>query len=147
MKNLIAGQRVSRRKKQSLLSKAIAYRSSANNVNIIAQIRQKPARVKRRRSPASSFEWPRFVFGRTKDTRQAGMEPRRKNGHSSGAGLLKKAVRSSARRGGFTFPLSPFLSCLVAAGVLLLSILAFGIQDLVMPNIAYSAEPGADNEF
>ncbi|MDR2159452.1 MAG: M23 family metallopeptidase [Treponema sp.] len=146
MKHLIAGQRVLRRKKQSLLSKAIAYHRSADNVNIIAQIRQKPARVKRRRPPAPSFKWSQFFSGRLKGIRQAAAEPWKKNGRS-GPGLLKKAARLSVRRPGFTFPLPSLFSCLAAAGVLLLSILAFGIQDLVTPNLAFSAEPGADGEF
>jgi murein DD-endopeptidase MepM/ murein hydrolase activator NlpD len=109
--------------------------------------------VKRRRpsAPRPPFEWPRFVFRRKKETRQAAAEPRRKNGRSSGRGLLQKAARfsggASARRPGFTFPAPSLLSCLAAGGVLLLSILAFGLQDLVMPDPALSAEPGADGEF
>ena len=152
MKNPIAGQRVTRRKKQSLLSRAIACRSSANNVNIMTQIRQKPARVKRHRPPVSppSFRWPRFGFRRTEGARKAAGEPGRQNG-TAGPGLLKKAARLSggvsARRPGFSFPLPSLLSFLVAAGVLLLSVLAFSLQDLVKPDPAFSAEPGADSEF
>jgi murein DD-endopeptidase MepM/ murein hydrolase activator NlpD len=52
-----------------------------------------------------------------------------------------------ARRPGFTFPLPSPLFCLAAAAVLLLSILAFSLQGLVMPDLAFSAEPGADGEF
>jgi murein DD-endopeptidase MepM/ murein hydrolase activator NlpD len=153
MKNPIAGQRVIRRKKQSLLSKAIAYRGSTSNVNIITQIRQKPARVKKRCSPAPrpSFTWPQFVFGRLKGARKAAVKPRRKNGRPFGVGLLKKAAGlsggASSRRPGFSIPLPSLLSCLVAGAVLLLSVLAFSLQDLVMPDPAFSAEPGADSEF
>jgi murein DD-endopeptidase MepM/ murein hydrolase activator NlpD len=145
MKNPIAEQRIIRRKKQSLLSKAMTYRGSTNNVNIIAQIRQKPARAKKRRPPPSrpSFRWPQFVFGRPKAARKAAAEPGRQNGRSFGAGLPKNA----ARRPGFSIPLPSLLSCLVAGGVLLLSILTFGLQGLVRPDLAFSAEPGADGEF
>ncbi|MDR1898534.1 MAG: M23 family metallopeptidase [Treponema sp.] len=137
MKTPFAGQRVKRRKKQSLLSKAMTYRRSADNMNIIAQIRQKPARVKKRRLPASRppFRWPQFVFVRPKKVRKPG------------AGLLKKAAGLSEGRRGFSFPLPPLLSCLIVAGVLVLSILAFSLQDLVTPDAAFSPEPGPDGEF
>jgi murein DD-endopeptidase MepM/ murein hydrolase activator NlpD len=122
-------------------------------VNIITQIRQKPARAKKRRVPVSrpSFQWPQFVFGRPKGARKSAAEARRKNGRPTGAGLLKRAAGLSggfsARRPGFSFPLPSLLSCLVAAGVLLLSVLAFNLQDLAMSNLTFSAEPAADGEF
>jgi murein DD-endopeptidase MepM/ murein hydrolase activator NlpD len=97
-----------------------------------------------------SFTWPRFVFRRTEKTRKTAAEPRRQNGPDR-PGLLKKAARfsggASVRRPGFSFPLPSLLSCLAAAGVLLLSALAFNLQDLVMSDPAFSAEPGADGEF
>jgi murein DD-endopeptidase MepM/ murein hydrolase activator NlpD len=105
--------------------------------------------MKKRRSPAArpSVKWPQFVFSRPK----AAAGPQRKSSRPGATDLLKKAARLSGgisiRRPGFSFPLPSLLSCLVAAGVLLLSVLAFSFRDLVASDPAFSAEPAADGEF
>jgi murein DD-endopeptidase MepM/ murein hydrolase activator NlpD len=135
MKNIIAGQRIWRRKKPSPLKSLggiskIRPNSTVYHTELIHQIRQKPAfwrrrRIKKHRRPEFTIHWPNFPVRRKHQTRQ---------GKSGGGGL--------------SFPLPPLWGVLALAGALAFSVLGLRWQDaaafLSLPR--QGPEPGADGE-
>jgi murein DD-endopeptidase MepM/ murein hydrolase activator NlpD len=136
MKNIIAGQRIWRRKR-SFLSRITGGEKGPvpggsrikYNTDLIRQIRQKPARGRRRikkyGAPAPRFNWsnwPNFPRMRKKSREKKG--------------------------GAFGFSFSPLISFFIGAGILAFFVLSLYWQDISpLFSLALAPEPVPDGEF
>ncbi|MDR1318777.1 MAG: M23 family metallopeptidase [Treponema sp.] len=155
MSNIIGEQHVARRKKPSLLYKALDYRQPGSGTDFIREIKQKPIPARRRKKRKT----PGFLFFRLPKIRLREIfhfrkgyftpgnfgkkVPQRKERRASG-----QEPKIRARRSGFSFPIPSLASLAVITGTLLVSLLVLNWEGLgfSLSSQSYLPEPGPDEE-
>jgi murein DD-endopeptidase MepM/ murein hydrolase activator NlpD len=145
MSNIIEEQHIRRRKKPSLLHRAVNQKPLDYQGGFFSQLKQKPARTKRRGSAKTGS----FPF------RQAVARPDRKNRPFSRQQRKERETgfrqepgnRQERKSQGFSFPVPSFATLAVIAGTLVVSLLALNWDGISLPlNRTYALEPGPDTE-
>jgi murein DD-endopeptidase MepM/ murein hydrolase activator NlpD len=152
MSNIIEEQHVARRKKSSLLYRALDYQEFIYNTGFIREMKQKPVHARRKknfRRKKSIFSF--FRLPDISDQRR----PRRFTRRNSGEAPLRREERRisgqdrETRSSGFSFPLPSLASLAIVAGTLVVSLLVLNweIPSFSLPSAQnYALDPGPDEE-